>query len=162
MPLQYSRSMPQRSRTTLPGGKPVSEMLKSRSSGLGQLLKHARKLEQLDQKLANILEPDISGRVRVAALHDHRLVLITPSAALATRLRLDSEDLLKALQAVGVKGISQIQIRTAPLSQVEVIQRRKRQLPEIGRKSLQRFARDSGDDEILDLVRRRQHDDGDG
>lgn len=137
-------------------------MLKSRSSGLGQLLKHARKLEQLDQKLANILEPDISGRVRVAALHDHRLVLITPSAALATRLRLDSEDLLKALQAVGVKGISQIQIRTAPLSQVEVIQRRKRQLPEIGRKSLQRFARDSGDDEILDLVRRRQHDDGDG
>ena len=143
------------------GGKPVSEMLKSRSSKLGQLLKHARKLEYLDQKLAAILESDISGRVRVAALHEQRLVLITPSSALATRLRLDSEGLLKALHASGVKGISQIQVRTAPLSKVEKTQRRKKQLPEIGRQSLQRFAKDSGDEEILELVRSREHDNGD-
>ena len=153
--------MTRRSRSSRTGGKPVSEMLKSPSSGLGELLKHARKLEFLDQKVAAILETDISGRVRVAALHDQRLVLITPSAALTTRLRLDRDSLLKALQAGGVKGIAQIQVRTAPLSQVAAIQRRKRQMPEIGRESLERFAKDSGDEEILELVRSRQHDDGD-
>ena len=96
----------------------------------------------------------MSDQVQVAALHDQRLVLITPSAALATRLRMDSAELLKALRASSVKDVSQIYVRTAPLPRMEKTRRRKRQLPEIGRLSLERFAKDSGDKEIETIVQR--------
>jgi len=132
----------------------VSELLKSRSSGLGKLLDQARQLQFLDQKLADLLEPEIGSQVQVAALRENCLVLVTPSAALATRLKHDSDSLLNSLQASGVKGISQIRVRTAPLSQTKPVARRKRKLPDIARQSLERFAADSGDDDILDLLRR--------
>ncbi len=132
----------------------VSELLKSRSSGLGKLLDQARQLQFLDQKLADLLEPEIGSQVQVAALRENCLVLVTPSAALATRLKHDSDSLLNSLQASGVKGISQIRVRTAPLSQTKPVSRRKRKLPDIARQSLERFAADSGDDDILDLLRR--------
>ena len=132
----------------------VGELLKSRSSGLGKLLDQARQLQFLDQKLADLLEPEIGSQVQVAALRENCLVLVTPSAALATRLKHDSDSLLNSLQASGVKGISQIRVRTAPLSQTKPVSRRKRKLPDIARQSLERFAADSGDDDILDLLRR--------
>ena len=127
-------------------------MLKTRSPGLGNLLNHARKLSYLDQKLASLLEPALSEQVQVAALHDGCLVIITPSAALATRLRMDSESLLRAIQNTGVKDVNQIRIRTAPLSRAPEIRRRKRKLPEIARQSLERFAQDSGDEELLEKI----------
>ena len=119
------------------------------------MLSHARHLDFLDQKLNNIVEPAIAEQVQVAALHDRCLVLITPSAALATRLRQDSQSLLKALLASGASGIDNIQVRTAPVSRAHKEYRQRRPLPEIARQSLQRFAQDSGDPEILALIRKR-------
>jgi len=133
-------------------------MLKTSSQGLGNLLNHARKLRHLDQKLAGLLEPPLGEQVQVAALHDSCLVIITPSAALATRLRMDSESLVRALQNAGVKGVNHIRVRTAPLSRTPEIHRRKRQLPEIARQSLERFAKDSGDEAILEKILKRDDD----
>jgi len=129
------------------GSKQVTELLKSGSSGLGKLLQQARKLQSLDRKLATILEPGISSQVRVASLIEQRLVLITPSAALATRLRQDSESILSALRASGARNISHIQVRTAPLPGVENNPRKKRGLPAAARESLEQFAKDSGDED---------------
>ena len=119
------------------------------------MLSHARRLDFLDQKLNNIVEPAIAEQVQVAALRDRCLVLITPSAALATRLRQDSQSLLKALLASGVSGIDNIQVRIAPVSRAREEHRQRRALPEIAKQSLQRFAQDSGDPEILAIIRKR-------
>jgi len=149
------------SRSRNRGGKSVSDLLKTRSNGLGSLLQQARKLAFIEQKLASLLEPAISAQVRVAALREDRLVLLTPSAALATRLRQDSDHLLRSLLAGGIGGITQIQVRVAPLPQPVNEKRKKRQLPEAGRQSLERFAKDSGDEEICDLVMTRKQKDPD-
>ncbi len=101
------------------------------------------------------MEPAIAEQVQVAALHDRCLVLITPSAALATRLRQDSQSLLKALLASGVRRIDNIRIMTDPVSRSREEHRQRRALTEIARQSLQRFAQDSGDQEILAIMRRR-------
>ena len=147
--------MPRRQRKTQLRPRPVSDILNSRSSGLGELLSHARQLDFLDQKLNNMVEPAIAEQVQVAALHDRCLVLITPSAALATRLRQDSHSLLKALLASGVSGIDNIQVRIAPVSRAREEYRRRRPLPEIARQSLRRFAKDSGDPEIMAIFRKQ-------
>ncbi len=147
--------MPRRSGSKQAKPRPVSELLQSRSSGLGQLLNHAQYLLMLDKKLSCIVEPAIAKQVQVAALNQRCLLLITPSAALATRLRHDSQCLLKTLLASGVRGIDDIQVRTAPLSLAREEHRQRRALPEIAKQSLQRFAQDSGDPEILAIIRKR-------
>ena len=119
------------------------------------MLNHAKYLLMLDKKLSSIVEPAIARQVQVAALHERCLVLITPSAALATRLRHDSHSLLKTLLASGVRGIDDIQVRTAPVSRAREENRQRRALPEIAKQSLQRFAQDSGDPEILTIIRKR-------
>lgn len=130
----------------------VGEVLKSGSSGMSNLMKKARQIQFLDQKLAVLLDPEMSENVQVAAVHEHCMVLITPSAALATRLRMDSNSLLGSLQRSGVHGISELKIRTAPLSKPKTITRTRRQLPEIARQSLQRFVEDSGDESLAEHV----------
>lgn len=138
-----------------PGGKirQVDEVLKSGSPGMAKMLKKARQIQFLDQKLAALLDPAMSENVQVAAVHDNCLVLITPSAALATRLKMDADSLLGSLRRSGVHGISEINIRTAPLSKPKTETRTRRQLPEIARQSLQRFAEDSGDESLAEHIR---------
>ena len=139
----------------------VGELLNSESKSLGKLLSHARQLQFLDQKLAGLLEPEMCAQVQVAAMHDECLVLLTPSAALATRLKMDSDSLLNSLKASGVKGLSQIKVRTAPITRTKKETRHKRQLPECARLSLERFAYDSGDEETRDLILKHLHRDRD-
>ncbi len=101
------------------------------------------------------------AQVQVAAMHDECLVLLTPSAALATRLKMDSDSLLNSLKASGVKGLSQIKVRTAPITRTRKETRHKRELPECARLSLERFAHDSGDEETRDLILKHLHRDRD-
>ena len=122
------------------------------------MLSHAQYLDLLDKKLTRVVEPAIARQVQVAALHERRLVLITPSAAVATRLRQDSQSVLEALLASGVRGIDNIQVRTAPVSKAREEHRQRRALPEIARQSLQRFAQDSQDPEIMAIIRKRKQE----
>ncbi len=119
---------------------PVGEILNSSSKTLGKLISHARHLQYLNQQITALLDSGIRDLVQVAAIHEQCLVLVTPSAALATRLRMDSNSLLRSLSAAGVKGFSKLKIRTAPLPHNHIIPKRKRQLPEIARQSLEGFA----------------------
>jgi len=130
------------------GGQAVGDLLRADESGLSRLLRQARKLDALDRVLDRLLEPGQAGMVRAASLREGRLCLVTPSAALATRLRLDSAALLRSLAASGVRGVSRIEVRTAPLPGDPRPARRRRQLPDAARESLERFAADSGDVEI--------------
>ncbi len=53
---------------------------------------------------------------QVAALQQDRLVLITPNASWATRLRMHAPSMLHFLQGSGYAQLAHIDIRVAPLS----------------------------------------------
>jgi hypothetical protein len=144
--------MVRRTRSKQGRSQAVGDLLLTGEPGLGELVRQARKLDALDHALGRLLDPGMSERVRVAALRERCLVLVTPSAALATRLKMDTPALLKSLQASGVTGVSRIEVRTAPLPARSQEERRSKRLPDIARESLERFARDSGDPEILEQV----------
>ena len=136
------------------GAKQVHEVLASQNKGLANLLKHAKTLQFIDQKLAGLLDADMSPYVQVATVRDHCLILVTSSAALATRLKMDSDSLLRSLHASGVNGISQIKVRTAPISRVTHEIQRKKELPEVAKQYLEGFAKDSGDENLLKKLQR--------
>lgn len=138
-------------KTTPSGARPrsVSRLLEPSSGSLGKLMARAQRLMALDRQLDHVLGPELAGRVRAAALRDGCLVLVTPSAALATRLRMDRESLLRALGHASRENITELQIRVAPLSGLQAEPRKRRRLPESARQSLQRFARDIGDEDLL-------------
>jgi hypothetical protein len=133
--MQYPLWMSQKFSSKKRYPRQVSEVLNTQNPGLGKLLKQARQIQFIDGKLAGLLDPGMSANVQAAAVHDNCLILVTPSAALATRLRMDSDVLLQSLEAAGVKGISQLKIRTAPLSRIKKVERKRRKLPEIARLS---------------------------
>ncbi|NIP17757.1 MAG: DUF721 domain-containing protein [Xanthomonadales bacterium] len=133
----------------------ISELLKSGGSGFGKLLARARELDRLDRSLAGLLEPEMAAMVHVANLRDDCLVLVTPSAALATRLRMDAAQLVRSLHAAGIRGIRDIAVRVAPFESAPASQPRKRRLPDAARNALERFAADSGDEEIRAIVERK-------
>jgi hypothetical protein len=134
------------------GGRKVSEILNSDRSGLGKILSQARRIDKLDKKLASILDSDLKDQIRVAALKENLVVLMTPSAAVATRVRMDRDAILRAFQAAGAKGVTQLQVRVAPMPETRTTSRQRRKLPDVGRKSLERFASDSGDSSIMALL----------
>lgn len=132
--------------------QPVSRLLSSGKSGLGQLLSQARQLEQLDRHLATLVDKEIAPLVQVAALRDDCLVLVTPSAALATRLRMDSDSLVRSMAAACRRPISNLKVRVAPLARSQVEDRKRRHLPESAKQSLKRFAADSGDEDLRERL----------
>ncbi|MFT5139164.1 MAG: hypothetical protein ACI9H8_000771 [Lysobacterales bacterium] len=139
-------------KSSMQGAKQVYEVLNSQNRGLADLFKHAKTIQFLDQKLAGLLDAEMSPYVQVATVRDHCLVLVTSSAALATRLKMDSDILLKSLYAAGVKGISQIKVRIAPINRTKVETRNKRELPDIAKLSLENFAKDIGDENMLEKL----------
>ena len=147
--------MPRKRHSSTEFPQPMSRLLKAPSRGLARLMAQARRLQALDQRLHKLVEPQMAAQVQVAALHDACLVLVTPSAALATRLRMDSDELLRALNAEGGQHIRELKIRIAPLSRPRSEPRKRRKLPETARQSLRRFARDTGDEELMERFKKR-------
>lgn len=148
-PVDMSRNYSSRRRRA----RQVGEVLKSESPGVAKLMKTARQIQFLDQKLSALLDPGMKENVQVAALHGNCLVLVTPSAALATRLRMDADSLMASLQRAGVAGVSELKIRTAPLPKPKTATRTRRKLPDIAIQSLERFAEDSGDESLAEHIR---------
>ena len=103
--------LPQSRKTT----QRVSELLNDPDSSLSNLLKRARYLRQLEIVLTDLLEADLKAQFQVAAARKNRLILISPSASWATRLRMQAPRLISSLQAAGARQIEHIDIRVAPL-----------------------------------------------
>lgn len=142
--------MPRKSNPAGARPRSVSRLLEPSSGSLGSLMARARRLQKLDRQLESVLGPELAERVRAAALRDGCLVVVTPSAALATRLRMDRESLLRALGHASREPIRELQVRVAPLSGWQPEPRKRRRLPESARQSLQRFAEDTGDETYKD------------
>jgi hypothetical protein len=81
-----------------PRSHPVSVTLALSSPGLSDLVERARFLKQLDSQLRAELPASLSAHVRVANLHEDRLVMVADSATWATRLRYERQKILLALR----------------------------------------------------------------
>jgi hypothetical protein len=89
------------------------------AKNLGAFYHHARLLAGLDSLLSSHLGPDLANRVQVANLRQEQLILLTPSASVATRLKVQAAELLDFLHISGHGQIRRLEVRVAPLQQPE-------------------------------------------
>lgn len=126
----------------------VTEVLSDRDTSLGGLMRHATLLMQLEYRLRTVVDPELAAHFQVAACRNNRLVLITPSASWATRLRMQATALLMSLHQAGYAEIKQIDIRVAPLVVQPAEQRKKKSLSPAARQALDLMGRlKAGEDE---------------
>jgi hypothetical protein len=73
-----------------------------------------------------MVDPGLAAQFQVANVRENRMILISPSASWATRLRMQAPRLVKSLQQAGYSEIEHIDIRVAPLVErpVDVRQRK--------------------------------------
>ena len=91
--------LPQSGKTT----QCVSEVFNDPDSSLSNLLERASYLMQLEKLLIGQLDSDLAAEFQVAAARKNRLILISPSASWATRLRMEAPHLIKSLHAAGAR-----------------------------------------------------------
>ncbi len=112
-------------------------------SPFGQLLNHAKKLSKLDTLIRSCLESDIATHCQVAALRDNRLILLSPSAAWATRLRMQAPQLRRFLHQSGFDEFERIEVRVAPLSKNVPLPRRRKSLSPAAQSTFEQYAQTS-------------------
>ncbi len=93
----------------------VGEVIADADNTLAVLLRHARSLSRVESLLAGQLGPEMAAQFQVAALRQDRLVLLAVTASWATRLRMQTEQMLHFLQASGYAYLRYVDIRVAPL-----------------------------------------------
>jgi hypothetical protein len=82
--------------------------------GLAKLLARAEQLARLETLLDELVDPALARHVRVANVRDGRLILVTPVAPIATRLRLEAPRLLEGFREHGIEFFDRIETRVAP------------------------------------------------
>jgi hypothetical protein len=92
-----------------------ADIIADPTASFGGLLERASLLLRLEGLLRAMLDPVLAERFRVANLRQNRLVLLAPTAAWATRLRMVTPQLLESLRQSGYAGIESIDIRVGPL-----------------------------------------------
>jgi hypothetical protein len=125
----------------------LSEVISDHSTSLGSLLKRASLLMQLEHLLADHLDPELADQFQLATIRAGRMVLITPAAAWATRLRMQVPELIGALQQAGYPDIERIDVRVAPLVEQDAEKRTKRELSQAARQALEAMSRIGTDSE---------------
>jgi len=88
----------------------------SKEASLGGLLRRASLLAQLQNRLAGALHPDLAANMRVANVRDGRLVVLSPSPAWASRLRMHSRQLLDLVHDAGLTSVDRVEVRVVPPS----------------------------------------------
>jgi hypothetical protein len=125
----------------------LSEVISDHGTSLGSLLKRASLLMQLEHLLAERLDPELADHFQLAAIRNGRMLLITPAAAWATRLRMQAPELLGALHRAGYPDIERIDVRVAPLVEQSTEKRKKKELSQAARQALGAMSRLGTDSE---------------
>lgn len=86
--------------------KSVKQILNSQNSGLQELLQHTQQLSALNKHLSHLLPLPLSLHCTAAGVEQQTLILMVDSPAWATRLRLQSPNLIKALQDFQIKSVA--------------------------------------------------------
>lgn len=124
----------------------VGDLISRPGSSLAKLAKHADYLSQLETVIRGFLSPDMAAQFQVASSRKNRLILISPTASWATRLRMHTPQLINSLHAVGFTQVNTIDIRVAPLVHQEPRSRSRRQLSSAAKNALDHMAQLTDDD----------------
>ena len=124
----------------------AQSMDSSLDGSLGSLLQRARWLLQLQRLLQSVVDPDLAERFQVANLRQGRLILVTPSAAWATRLRMQASSLIATLHDAGIDNLRAVEVRVSPLAEQPRVHRRERRLSAAAVTALDQMARLGGRD----------------
>jgi len=123
----------------------IDQVISDSDNTLAALLRHAASLAKMESLLAGYAGPDMAEHFRVAAVRGDRLVLQTPTASWATRLRMQHEQILRLLKASGYKHLRHIDIRVAPLQGDRPFEKKiRRQLSPAAKLALEQMSRLSG------------------
>lgn len=117
----------------------VGELIDNPGGNLGAFYDHARALAGLDSLISGFLSPDLAARFQVANLRQDRLILITPSASLATRLRLQASEILGLLHASGFRQVQNLDVQVAPLQKPQLETRIRRQSSSAAQQAAERI-----------------------
>lgn len=96
------------------GARSVDEIAGSDARGLARLLGRAKQLDRMDRVMAEALDPRHAPHVRVANLRRGVLVLATPVAPIAQRIRMEAPRLLGAIQAAFPGEIESLEVVITP------------------------------------------------
>jgi len=117
----------------------VGDLIADPGSNVGAFYNHARVLAGLDSLLSGFLSPDLASRFQVANLRQDRLILITPSASLATRLRLQTSEILNLLHASGFCQVHNLDVHVAPLQKPQSEPKIRRQTSSAAQQAAERI-----------------------
>ena len=93
----------------------VTTLLKKPKNQLVKLIDKVNRLHAVNQYLHDILEPNLVKHCKTANIKGHQLILITDTAAWATRLRYITPDLIKILRKkIELKEIETIHCVISP------------------------------------------------
>lgn len=93
----------------------MGDLISAGGHSLGSLLGHARVLARVETLLRGFIGAETTTQLQVANLREDRLILITPTATWATRLRLQTPQMLPFLHSSGYPQLRHIDIRVAPI-----------------------------------------------
>jgi len=95
---------------------PVYKTLLRKNSEVAHLITQSRYLLHLTQRLKSVLDTELAPHFQVASLQHSHLVLVTSSAAWATRLRLQAHGLVAILshQLTEFQGLKSIEVKILP------------------------------------------------
>jgi hypothetical protein len=89
----------------------VAQLMSDSGNSFGRVLKRARSLEQLGERVSRLLPADLTSNCRLANVRDGKMIFACTSAGCATRLRMQASDLLDQLHAAGMNEIEAIEVR---------------------------------------------------
>lgn len=89
----------------------VRELMTSTQGGFGDILKRARAIDRLNQRVSRLLESDLAQHCQLANVRNRTLIFACDSPACATRLRFHAPKLLDELHAAGLEEIEAIEVK---------------------------------------------------
>ena len=125
----------------------VSEVITDHGASLGKLMQRANLLIKVEHIISDHLEPAMAEHFQVGAIRENRLILLSPSASWATRLRLEAPGIIKSLNSGGYTQIEHVDIRVAPLVEQRESPRKRRTLSPAAQQALAQMARLEPDSE---------------
>lgn len=145
--------MPPESKPRPASRNPVN-LLENRTPALSALLERAARLQRLDHQVRLQLSWTESARFEVANVRSGTLVVTTPLAAVASRLRLEQTRILESASRTWGAPLSKLLVKTVPAQAGKTTAPKSKPLSAFAAQQLLAAANVSGDPELGDLLKR--------
>jgi len=91
----------------------VTQLMSGSDTSFGKILQRAKALNQLNQRVSGLLDKDLAKHCQVANVRDGKMIFTCTSPGYATRLKLQTGQLLDELETAGLEGINKIEVKVS-------------------------------------------------